>query len=401
MSQTARAVRDSAPAALGTRSAGRSPAERIRVVYCINTLNVGGTELNAVRTAEHLDRDSFDLRFVCIHATGPLLARLERIGVPVAEFPIRNLYTPATWRRSTELARYLRDERIDVVHAHDQYSNLFASLSARRAGVTVIIASKRWGRPPLKYRIVAGAAFRLAHRVLANSESVAESLRREDGVPAGRVHTVLNFVDSDAFSPPPADFIARTRAELSIGEGVPVIAIVASLYPVKDHDTLFRAVARLVSRWPSLMLLVVGEGGSRPGLEQLARELGITDNVRFAGRRPHSPTMHHLADVSVLCSRSEGFPNSIVEAMAAGKPVVATAVGGIGDAVQHGTTGWLVPPALPEALSDALAELLADPAKARAFGEAGRAFAEEHYSARRVIPSLEGWYRELLADARR
>jgi glycosyltransferase involved in cell wall biosynthesis len=388
----------SSPADLAARRS--SLAAPIKVAFCIDTMQFGGTELNAVRTAERLDRNRFDLRVICLQTSGPLLARYEAAGIPVHRFPIDNLYGPKTLRQAFAVARFLRGEGVSIVHSHDQYSNFFASLSARIARTPVIIASKRWGRPSFKYRVVAAAGFRLAHRVLANSGWVAQALEQEDGVSRRRIVVIPNFVDDSALAPPPPGWREGLLQELDLGGDVQVVGILARLEPIKDHASLLRAVAALAPRWPKLRLLLVGEcldGATLPALERLADELGIRPIVRFAGRRPQTPTTHHLFDISVLSSLSEGFPNSVVEAMAAGKPVVATRVGGIPDAVREGETGLLVPASSPDALAAAIESLLADPERRRRMGAAGQARVREEFLAGRVIGSLERFYEEMVA----
>jgi glycosyltransferase involved in cell wall biosynthesis len=165
---------------------------------------------------------------------------------------------------------------------------------------------------------------------------------------------------------------------------------------VKDHATLLQAAARLAPRWPELRVVLVGDGECRHALESVARTLGLERRVHFAGRLPNEPNLHHLFDVSVLCSVSEGFPNSIVEAMAAARPVVATNVGGVADAVTDGETGLLVPPSNPERLAATIDELLLDPARRRALGAAARERARSRYRAAAVVASLEALYDRLL-----
>jgi glycosyltransferase involved in cell wall biosynthesis len=374
---------------------------RIRVVHCIDNLAIGGTELNAVRTAERLDRSRFDLTVVCLGEAGPLAARFAAAGVSVVPFPIANLYGLGAARQGARLARFLSHHRIQIVHSHDMYSNVFATIWARASGTPVIIASRRWWRslPPRRYRLANKLAFRLAHQVIANSPAVASSLQTEDHVPSTRIAVVPNFVDDDAFTPIPAEQRAAMLRQLGVPDDALTLGIIANLSPVKDHRTLLRAVALLEPRWPRLHVVLVGDGECRTPLESLARELGIERRVHFAGLRPNVPNLHHLFGISVLCSRSEGFPNSIVEAMAAARPVVATDVGGVADAVSHGETGVLVPPANPQRLAAAIEELLLDPDRRHALGSAGLRRARARYGARTVLRSLEAVYTRLLGAA--
>lgn len=371
--------------------------EPVHVVFSIDTMNVGGTEMNAVRTAERLDRRKFRLSVVTLGGDGPLAARYEALGIPVTRFPIDSLYGPHTLRQGARLARFLRRERVSVVHCHDQYSNFFSVLSARAARVPVVIASKRWLHSPLRYRVANGIGFRLSTRVLANSEFVASSLEHEDRLRRDRVIVIPNFVDAQAFEPPSEDVLTSWRRELQLEPDALVVGIVASLSPIKDHATLLRAATHLMSRHPRLRVVVVGDGPERDSLRRLVTELGLASVVRFAGLRPQVPSFHYLFDVSVLTSTSEGFPNSLVEAMAAGRPIVATNVGGVTDAVRDGENGLLVPARDPAALARALGSLLENRELRAAMGAAGAKRAREDFHARHVIATLEAVYDQLLS----
>ena len=374
--------------------------DRIHVAFSIDTMSVGGTEMNAVRTAERLDRSRFRLTVVTLRGEGPLAARYERMGVRVVRFPIYGLYTPTTARQAVQLANFLKAERVSIVHCHDQYSNFFSTMSARIAGVPAVIASKRWLHSPLRYRIANGIGYRAASRVLANSRSVADSLRNVDRIASRRIVVIPNFVDEDAFTAPSPAVMDGWREELRLGRGDAIVGIIASLQPIKDHATLLRAIAKLAPSWPRLRLVIVGQGSLLDDLERLARELGISGAVRFAGLRPQTPSFHFLFDISVLCSVSEGFPNSLVEAMAAARPIVATRVGGVVDAVRDGENGLLVAAGDADALAHAIGALLADPGRREALGQAGVRRARAEFDARVVVGSLERLYEELLVNSR-
>src|SRR5687768_11869073 len=179
-------------------------------------MSIGGTEMNAIRTAERLDRSRFRLTVVTLRGEGPLAERYERAGIPVVRFPIHNLQSPATFRQARRLAAYLRRENVSVVHCHDQYSNFFSTLSARLAGVPVIVASKRWLHWPLRYRIANAIGFRAATRVLANSARVAHSLHVSDHVDEKRIVVIRNCVDEAAFVPPSDAVLGEWRRELDL-----------------------------------------------------------------------------------------------------------------------------------------------------------------------------------------
>jgi glycosyltransferase involved in cell wall biosynthesis len=251
-------------------------------------------------------------------------------------------------------------------------------------------------------RVANRIAYKFAHRVLANAPALARLVSSEEGVPPSRVITLQNFVEADAFESPTADQMAALRSRLGLAgpSSVPVIGIVARLHPVKDHETLLRAARVLKDRGRAFRLVIVGDGDRRAMLESLATELGLAAMVHFAGQLPNRPNLNVLFDVSVLCSTSEGFPNSIIEAMAAGRAVVATDVGGIPDAVEHERTGLLVPPRDVEGLANALDRLLNDPPYRQTLGAAGRELARQKYDEHAVVRALEDEYQRLAGRTR-
>ncbi len=383
-----------------SRPAPGGPGERLRIAFCIDNMQVGGTELNAIRTAERLDRARYDLRVVSLQDHGPLLERYAAAGVPVDCFPLKSLYGPGALRQGLRLRAYLRAHRIRILHAHDIYSLVFAIPWARSAGVRAI-ASRRWWEPypGVHWRAATRLAYALADVTLANSARVARLVTREEHVPPERVVVVPNFVDPEAFAPLSAEVERRLRAELGIDEGDRVVGMVANLRPIKDQPTLLRAVALVLRHHPDVRLVLVGDGPSRPGLAALARELAIESRVVFAGKRPNVPNLHALFEVSVLSSTSEALPNSLLEALAAARPVVATDVGAVPDIVVEGENGLLVPPGDADRLAQALRRLLDDPALGRRMGEAGRRRAETGHTAEVALGALERLYAALVDES--
>ena len=370
---------------------------RVRVAFCIDNMGPGGTESNAVRTVEAIDRERFDVTMVTMRADGVMRPRYDAAGVPVVTFPVTSLSGLSTLRQVRALAAFLRRERFDVVHSHDRYNNIFATTAARLAGVPAVICSKRWMESSRAFLVANAAAYRLADCVLANSTAVAESLRQVERVPEGRIAVVPNFVTEAAFQPLAAGERERLLAELGVPRDALVAGMVARLRMVKNHESLFRAAARLRAEFPALRVVLVGDGGSRDDLEALTRETGVADIVHFAGHRDQRLNLNRLFDVSVLCSLSEGFPNAVVEAMAAERAVVATRVGGIPDAIDHGETGLLVPPRAPDELAAAIGSLLRDPARRAAMGAAAQRAARVRFLASAVLPRLYALYDRLLS----
>lgn len=383
------------------KPAGR--LERVKVVFVIDNMNLGGTELNAVRTAERLDRDRFDLRVICLGDDGPLTERYAAMGVPVENMPIHSFYGPSMIRSGRRFVRMLRRERIDIVHAQDVYSNIFTAVWAKAAAVPILITSRRWWSSLPNWKLRLGSRFAVSRStaILANSNAVAELVTSEAPAAAEKVRAITNFVDESAFGAPGADEHRRLREAWKAPADAVVIGCVARLDPVKDHITLLRAFALLHAQQSRTYLVLMGGGEMRPVLEALLTELALVDSVHFTGEQRSQRNLHRGLDISVLSSTSEGFPNSLVEAMAAGNPVVATAVGGSVDAVVHDHTGLLVPPGRPEELANAL-ERLTDSAELRdSFGRAGALRAREQFHVSTVVPALEEMYADLVAGCER
>jgi len=373
-------------------------SRRIRVAFCLDSFAIGGTELNAVRTAEALDPQRIELRILHLSTRGPLRSRYERLGVRMTHVPIPNLYSPRTVVQGIRLARLLRRENVDVVHSHDIYCNIFVVPWARILSRCSIIASRRWGheasRP--KLAMINRWSSLFAHRVLANSSGVAELLAREEGVPRKKIVEIPNFLSENAFEVADEAVRVGQRRAWGVPDGAFAVGIVARLSPVKNHAVLFKAVAQLDARFH---LVVIGDGPSRASLEDLARRLGVDPRVHFTGEVVSPHNLHQFLDISVLCSLSEGFPNSLIEAMAAARPVVATPVGGVTDAVTHGVTGILVPVDDPAPLVDALQVLEANSLLRTRLGEAGREVVRLKFRQEAVIEKLSALY-EMLADRR-
>jgi glycosyltransferase involved in cell wall biosynthesis len=344
-----------------------------------------------VRTAEALDLDAIEMRVFHLVADGPLRARYEALNLPLTHVPIANLYSPKTARQGWYFAQALREWGADLAHTHDLYTNIFFAPWARVAGRCQVLASRRWwydaprpGLVPLN-RI----CNRFANRILANSPGVARLLVGEEGVAAKKVVLIPNFLDPGAFERVPDDRVAQQRSAWGIPAGAFVLGTVARLAPVKNHILLLNAMSLLPAE---IRLVLVGDGPSRSSLQQAAAALGVLDRVHFAGELVTPVNLHQFFDVSVLCSLSEGFPNSIIEAMAASRPVIATPVGGVLDVVEEGVTGLLRPSDDPAPMAEAIVRLRADPAFCRRLGEAGRSFVSSRYGQDQVMRMLMATY---------
>lgn len=375
-----------------------------RVLQLIETFNQGGTERQAVQLTRLLhESNRFEVSVACLGKHGPLLGEVERLNLgPLPEYPLNSLYNRNALRQARRFARYLRERKIDLVHAHDFYTNIFGMSAAALARVPVRIASRREteGLRSGAQRWVERRAYNLAHAVVANAEAVRRQVIRE-GVPAAKIVTVYNGLDVARLTPP-LDF----RREEALGLfGLPVderrrfVTIVANMrHTVKDQQTFLRAARRVRDAIPEAAFVLAGEGEQVEPLRAVARELRLERDAFFIGRCARVAELLAISDVCVLSSRGiEGFSNAIIEYMSSARPVVATDVGGAREQVVDGETGYIVEPGDDELMATHIISLLRNPERAREMGLRGRRIVEEKFSCEAQRERTERLYEDLLA----
>ena len=353
-----------------------------------------------------LESGRCNVRVATLEREGVLLKEMQRLGFnEIPEFRLNNFYELHAVRQVRRFAQFLKKHEIDVVHTHDFYTNIFGMTGAALARVPVRIASRRESAVrPTAQRVVERSAYRLAHAVVANCEEVRQQLIKKEGVPAEKVRTVYNGIDPSRVQAVQAER-KEILASLNLPASARFVTIMANMrahvrYPepvcLKDHPTFLRAAQRVYQKVPDAAFIIAGEGELKEVTEELARTLGIGERTFFIGRCEDVGSVLSISDVCVLSSRSEGFSNAILEYMAAGRPVVATDVGGAREAVVQGETGYLVPAGDDRQLADHVTALLLNPENARAMGERGRRIVNEKFSSLRQLQNIESLYTELL-----
>ena len=351
----------------------------IPVAVFIDVYAPGGTQRQTIELMTRLDHRRFRVHPVCFHGDGAWFERVTRFEEPVALFPIHGFRRPHTGRQLLAFARWCREKRIQVLHTCELYSNIFGLAGGALASVPVRIGSRRGLIEPPGLQRLQRVAYWAAHRIVANSRAAADRLQIER-VPGQKVRVIPNGVDASAF--PPRTYSARPRR----------IAVVACLREEKRIDVLLAAAPHILTRYPDAEFLIAGEGECRQALMDQVRALSIAGRVAFLGHRDDVAEVLGMSDVFVLPSRSEALPNSVMEAMASGLPVVASAVGGIPELVLDGRTGRLVPAGDPDALASAILELLDAPDRLAEFGRAGRQRMEQSFSFDRMVNQFEELY---------
>jgi glycosyltransferase involved in cell wall biosynthesis len=366
----------------------------IRIAYFAPLLHTGGTQRHLQQLLRLLDPSRFDVRVYTLRSGGDVEEELRATGVRIESLELGTSFaSPEAIRRIVRVARTLRAERVDVVHGYQWRPSLVGAIAGRLARVPRVVASKRsltgddrQGR--LAWRVIG----RLSHLIVAN----AEALRLEaiaDGVRA-RWEIIPNGVDVDRLRGGPA--AAEAKAALGLDPARPVVGTLGRLEERKGHRDFIAALGTMLQAANGLrpQAVIVGDGPLRADLERQATTLGVRDDVAFTGSIADVRGPLAAMDVFVLPSRAEGFSNALLEAMATARPVIATAVGGTGEALEGGATGLLVPPGDASALAAAAVGLLKDPARAARLGAAAQRLVTERFSARAMTERFERLYAE-------
>jgi len=334
-----------------------------------------------VELATRLDAHRFRVRLACFTAQGPLAAR-ARAHLPVTEFPLISLRSPGTAAELLRFTAWCRRHELSVVHTAGLYANVFGITGAALARVRLRIASRRClanlaHQPALRW--LERLTYRLAHRVVTNSSAAGRILAQE-GVAPGAIVAIPNGID-------------LTGRPVCAAAGAPRVIVVANLRREKGHDVLLDAAPDVLAARPDVVFTVVGDGPLRLAIEAETHRRGIARSFAFLGSRTDVPDLLADAGVFVLPSTSDARPNALMEAMAAGLPVVATAVGDVPELIAADETGVLVPPGDSHALASAILSILANRARAWALGAAARA-AVSRFSVARMVDAYERLYVE-------
>ncbi len=377
-------------------------AEPIPVLTFLTNFLIGGTERQVVNLVQNYSRPRFDVHLACFRRTGPLLQEIDTAEVALTEFPITTLASPKTLWQQARLARYVRARGIRIVHSFGFYANVFAIPAARLGGAEVVVASIRDTGDHLTWlqKTMQKWACRAADHVLVNAMAVQTVLVAQGYDPA-RISVIWNGIDVSRFQG--REGTKAVRLSLGLLPSAPVVAVFSRLNRLKGIEFFLEAAALLMGRFDDARFLIVGDSVSqayRDELEECAARLGLGGRVVFTGFRGDVPELLSEVSVSVLPSLAEGLSNVVLEAMAAGVPVVATSVGGTPEMVENGVTGLLVPPRDAAALAGAIGSLLADPARGRSIGRAARERAAERFSLEATVRETELLYAGLLRRAR-
>jgi glycosyltransferase involved in cell wall biosynthesis len=362
-----------------------------RVLQLIETGGPGGAERMLLSLSGHL-RTAYDFE-VGLLKSGWLEAQAATAGLACAAI---RAHGAGDLGIVAQLLDVVRRHSISLMHAHEFYMTLVGAVASRLAGIPLVVTvhGKNYYPDKRRRRLIYRVAAMQASRVATVSQDLAEFFCRTTGTPASRVEVVYNGIDVESLAGVPRDW--NLLASVGIPSGARVVGAVGNLYPVKGHTYLLHAMSTVIAALPTVHLVVLGRGSLDNVLSAEAEALGLGDHVHFLGHREDVPRWVAAMDVFVLPSVSEGLPLSLLEAMAAARPAVVTAVGGVPEVVRNGETGFVVPPASSPALARAILTLLSDSALSATMGAAGQVTIRQRFSVEQMARGYQGIYRTAL-----
>lgn len=344
-----------------------------------------------INLLEGLDRSRFRPQVCCFDVVGPLAVRLNKQEIPVhflQRSPGIDLSYPF------KLAKLMKKEAVDVLHLHNPTALFYGALAGKISRISRIIYTEHGRDFSSSWKVK--QANRLLSNIVDEIVVVAEHGRRylilEEGFLSCRIRKIYNGVDSEAFSNK-SEIRRDILRSLGLREYTRIIGVVARLDPIKNHAGLLKAMIKVSSVFPQAALLIIGDGPLRTKLEEQVSEMDLKKSIIFLGSRSDIPKLLNIMDVFVLPSLSEGLPLTLIEACAAGKPIVATAVGGNPEIVENGVNGLLVPSEDVEALSAAIIAILSDKRKAQQMGVKSWERFKEFFTVETMVKNYESLYK--------
>lgn len=380
----------------------------LTVMYLIDTLIPppgspvkGGAESQLYQLISSLNAEIFKAIVVQLNpGDSPPIKNGQMGNAEVFHLPTRRFYSLNGFMQLSRLCSIAKARHVDIIHTFFEKSEVLGWLASRFSRIPIWITSRR--DLGFKRKEIYNKIFRIASRncdkCIANCRAVKTQIMQKEDIPEEKIEVIHNGLD---FSEYQLQSNGSLRTELGIRSDIPLIGMIANFhFDVKGHGFFLASSARILEKFQDCAFLLVGDGPLRKKNETLASELGIKGKVHFLGRRNDVPSIISNLDISVLSSTSEGLSNVILESMAAGVPVVVTDVGGSGEVIENGVTGYLVPPADPEALADAITKLIENPGKAKAMGAAGKKVVHEKFSIEAMVKEYEDLYKQLLEETR-
>ncbi|MDG0866466.1 glycosyltransferase [Candidatus Lucifugimonas marina] len=361
---------------------------RIKIVHLVTSLEVGGAQHNMLLGLPRLDPAKYEHILVSIMDRMQMESQFRQLGIEVHSLGLSKKTDIAVALRLRSLLRRIRP---DILHTYLIHGNVLGRIVGRLAGIPAIIGSELTiGQAGTIGKLATKLTNPLTNAVEVNSKTGGKAITKNLGVPTDKIEVILPGLDLDAFTG--TTNRTRIRHEIGVSENQHLVLFVGRLRPVKGPEYGIKAFTKALSENSNLHLALAGEGEQRAYLQTLTADLGIQSNITFLGARKDLPDVLSAADSILMPSLTEGFPRVANEAMAASKPVIATRVGGVPEAIIHDETGLLVESKNIEAMADAILRLSSDTDLQERLGRTARQHAEEHYSAASYVARLDNMY---------
>lgn len=365
---------------------------KITVAHVVLSLEIGGMETVIANIARNIDHDLYRLLIICVSTIGPIGYELRNKGIKVIQLPrmpriISFLYPKV-------LIDILRAEKADILHCHSGcwYK---AAIAGKFAGVKGIIYTEH-GRQVPDYKSTIffdRAVSKITDYVVPVSKNLSNYFKKIIKIDSRKIYEINNGIDTDYFSPQKKD--KELLEKLGITDDALMIGNIARLAPVKDHIALIKAFALTEKHCPDIRLLIIGDGPERANLEKLVTELNLSNKITLLGFRRNIKGILSVLDLFILSSISEGISITILEAMACGKPVIATDVGGNSEIIAEGVSGFLVPPKDIKAMAEKITFFYDDRSVGKSIGRRAREYVIGNFSVQEMTLNYEKLYREL------
>ncbi|MCK4262308.1 glycosyltransferase [bacterium] len=364
---------------------------KIEILHLTTDSRIGGTEKNIIALVTHLDKDRYESKVVALMPGGELINKLRGYGIRAECLGMRNKFDLGA---IFKLYRLIKNSKINILHTYLFHANILGRIVGRLVGVPVIISSIRVMERRRYHLWIDWLTNRMVDVETCVCEAVRNFTIEKGKIRADKLVTIPNAIDVQQYELNMD--IEQKKMELGIELNYPILGVAGRLHKQKGHIYLLKAMLRIMREYPRAVLLVMGDGPLRTKLTIVCYKSLINNQLKFLGLRQDIKEIMALLDVFILPSLWEGMPNVLLEAMALGKPIVATRVGGVEELIEDGVSGALVPPADEEALAGAVIHILARPDKGRGLGKVARKEAERRFPVEDMVGETEKLYGRLL-----
>lgn len=365
------------------------------IMHLVLNLNIGGLEWVVINLLKRLDKDRFSPSAACLLDGGTLVNEVKKLGF---ELDILNKPDKLDFSAFLRLAKILKEKKIDLIHTHNTGAYIYGGIAAKIAGVNALVHTEHGRCFPDKKRLMWTEKILSAftHSIIAVSEDLKEKLVEFEKIDPRKISVIPNGIDVDLFKPTERQSVEQKKEELGLDKDIFIVGTVGRLDPIKDHRNLIEAFKIAEKYMPAAKLLIAGDGPLMDSLKLKVESLKLQEKVKFLGERNDIVELLNVFDLFVLPSKSEGVSLTLLEAMAARKPIIATDVAGNKEILEHGKDGYLVPACSTEKLSEAILYLAKNPAMAFKLRNAAYVKVRQKYSLENMISRYQDIYASAL-----